>query len=119
MSSASNVKVLDMSLSEFQTLQYNNPNKVYFLDFMATWCGPCKIIKPFIHETADNCASNNDNIEFYMVICDDESSDEIVQHYNINALPTFMLFKNGKTLSSIVGMKRDDITNAVNAALGK
>ena len=93
---SNNVKQFTMSNDEFQTLQSENPNKVYFLDFMATWCGPCKLIKPFIQETADDYNKNGKDIEFYMVDSDD--NEEFVQHHNISALPTFMLFRDGKIL---------------------
>lgn len=116
---SNNVKQFNMSLDDFKNLQTENPNKVYFLDFMADWCGPCKLVKPFINELADTCANNQDDITFYMVVSDDDKNEELVQQYNINALPTFMLFKNGETLSSILGVKKDDINKAVNAALGK
>ncbi len=114
-----NIKQFTMSLEEFQELQTTNPNKVYFLDFMANWCGPCKLIKPFIQETANNYLNEGKDIEFYMVVSDDEVNEELVQHYNVNALPTFMLFKNGKTLFSITGADKTGVTNALDAVFVK
>jgi thiol-disulfide isomerase/thioredoxin len=112
-----NIKLFNMSLEEFQSLQSNNPNKVYFVDFMANWCGPCKTIKPFIQETAKNCMLEGKNIEFYMVVSDDEKNEELVQYYNITALPTFMLFKKGITLSTITGANKIEISDAIKKAI--
>ena len=116
---SNNVKLFNMTLEEFQSLQSNNPNKVYFLDFMANWCGPCKLIKPFIQETATTYINAGKDIEFYMVVSDDDENEELVQHYNVSALPTFMLFRNGETLSSVTGADKEGITKALTNIFGK
>lgn len=116
---SNNVKQFNMTLEEFQSLQSNNPNKVYFIDFMADWCGPCKLMKPFIQETATNYLNEGKDIEFYMIVSDDDENEELVQHYNVNALPTFMLFKNGEILSNITGVDKKGITNTLANIFGK
>jgi len=114
---SNNVKQFNMTLTEFKSLQSANPNRVYFLDFMANWCGPCKLIKPFIQETATSYVNEGKDVEFYMVVSDDDDNEELVQHYNVNALPTFMLFKNGKTLASITGADKEKVSQALKNAL--
>ena len=119
MSDSNNVKEFKMSLNDFQSLLSTNPNKIYFLYFMAHWCGPCKLIKSFIYETADNFIKGGKDIEFYMVVSDDGDNEELVQHYNVNALPTFIIFKGEEIHSSIVGAQKDKLTAAINESLVK
>lgn len=106
---------LNLSLNDFMNLSENNPNTLYFLDFMADWCGPCKLIKPYICEMAREL--ENKNITFLMVKSDDNDMEELVEYFNITALPTFVLFKNKNILSTIVGVDKENIRANINKYL--
>jgi thioredoxin 1 len=67
------------------------------VDFTATWCGPCQRIKPIY----ESYAQTYTGASFYKVDVDDAS--EIAEHYNIQAMPTFMFFKSGSKLDEVTG----------------
>ncbi len=67
------------------------------IDFFATWCGPCKRIAP----TYEKLAEAFPNITFLKV--DVDESGELVNMFNISAMPTFVFLKNGKEILRVEG----------------
>ncbi|KAI9818065.1 MAG: hypothetical protein M1827_000689 [Pycnora praestabilis] len=69
-------------------------------DFYADWCGPCKQIAP-MYEQLSSQLSRPNKITFAKVNVDQQQ--EIAQTYGITAMPTFMIFKNAKVVSTVRG----------------
>jgi thioredoxin 1 len=67
------------------------------IDFFATWCGPCKKIAPFY----DELAKVYPNVTFLKV--DVDESGEIVERFNVNAMPTFVFLKDSQIVKVIEG----------------
>ena len=67
------------------------------VDFFAKWCGPCKMIAPQI----DKLASSYPYVKFCKV--DVDESQELVHEFRIQAMPTFVFFKQGQSIESIQG----------------
>lgn len=83
-------------------------NDVVLVQYAATWCGNCKIMKPKFKKLA----SENENIPF--VIVDAEKLPESRKLANVTNLPTFAAFKGGKLLSQVQTNKLDALTQLVN-----
>ena len=64
-------------------------NKPFYVDFWATWCGPCKMMNPVIEQVK----SNNENLEVVKVNVDEER--DLAVKYQIRSIPTLVLFKEG------------------------
>jgi thioredoxin 1 len=88
-------------------INYSNQNKdqLVIIDFKASWCGPCKMIHPFIMELQEQYP----NIRFFEVDVDDSNHEETVSIFNITAMPTFVYMKNGTILSTVCGANKDEI----------
>lgn len=73
--------------------------KPVLVDFYADWCGPCKAMEPIVKEVAKNTEGK---VRIVKVNIDKQA--QIAQTYNINAVPTFMFFKQGKIIWRHPGM---------------
>ncbi|KAA8537910.1 hypothetical protein F0562_027510 [Nyssa sinensis] len=84
------VEAKKQTFSSFDDLLVNS-EKPILVDFYATWCGPCQFMVPILNEVSD---SMNDKI--HVVKIDTEKYPSIADKYGIEALPTFIIFKDGK-----------------------
>lgn len=75
------------------------------VDFYATWCGPCKTMHPILEQVKEKLG---DKIRIIKINVD--KHQELSGQYNIQAVPTFMLFRKGQMLHRFSGgMARVDL----------
>lgn len=84
------------SLSELDKLI--KKEKVLVVDCYGTWCPPCKRMMPIVES-----ASNKFTGKATIVKVDVDKAPDISKKYSIRSLPTFMVFKNGKLVSTQTG----------------
>ena len=70
-----------------------------FVDFYADWCGPCKMLAPFVEEASEQVS----DVTFLKVNVDSEP--ELASEFGIMSIPTLMIFKNGKLVAKDMGFK--------------
>lgn len=70
------------------------------VDFWATWCGPCKMIAPFVTEIANE---NEGRIKIGKINVDEEP--ELAVRFKISSIPTLMLFEKGQVKDMLVGYR--------------
>ena len=68
-----------------------NDDRPVVVDFHAVWCGPCKVQSPVLKEIV---AEMGDRVRVIKV--DVDQNPEIAGRYNIQGVPTLMIFKNGE-----------------------
>ncbi len=69
-----------------------------FVDFWASWCGPCKQVAPEVARVAENVAG-----ETLVLKVDTEANPTLSQRYNVRSIPMFMVFKRGKPVDQRAG----------------
>ena len=75
------------------------------VDFWATWCGPCRMMAPIVAEIA---AEYDGKVTVGKINVDDEP--ELANAFDIDSIPTLMVFKNGEVAGTLVGLrKKEDI----------
>lgn len=80
------------------------------VDFWAEWCMPCRMLTPTIDALADEFQGK---VKVGKV--DTDSNKNISVKYQISAIPTVILFKDGQVKKKFVGLtSKDDLTRAVN-----
>jgi len=107
------MSVLPSTIDEFTTYSTNNSSTLIVIVFKATWCGPCKTIKPYIEYLKDNYK----NVEFHEIDIEDEDVETITNTFNIKKVPTFLYYKNGNICSSLIGTNKGIIEELVNEHL--
>ena len=68
------------------------------VDFFAEWCGPCKAMAPALDQVATEMKG-----KVKIVKVDVDQSPITAQAYRISAMPTMMIFKDGKVVDQHVG----------------
>ena len=67
------------------------------VDFNATWCGPCRMLKPILEEYSETAT---------IKVCsvDVDNNENLARTYNIYSIPCLILFENGKEIKRNVGL---------------
>ena len=70
------------------------------VDFWASWCGPCRMLGPVIAELAEEYEGK---VKVGKVNVDEE--EELAMEYNVQSIPTVLLFKGGEVVEQSLGFK--------------
>lgn len=104
--------VLEFTDSNFQS-EVVESDKPVLVDFWATWCGPCKMIAPTIEELAGDYEG-----KARIGKVDIDQNQEVAMQHSIQAIPTILLFKDGKVVNRFQGVSpKDKLAEALDAAL--
>ena len=76
-----------------------NSEKTVLLDFYADWCGPCRMVAPFVHEIAE------ENPQYLVGKINVDDEPELAAAYDIMTIPTLVVLKGGKTVNQVSGVR--------------
>jgi thioredoxin 1 len=92
-------KVVSISDSDFDSSVVGSSTPA-LVDFWAEWCQPCKMLAPTVEELAEEYQGR---LLVGKVNVDDNPST--ATKFGIRGIPTLLLFKNGKVVQQLVGVK--------------
>ena len=70
------------------------------VDFYATWCGPCKMLTPVLHEISD------ERSEASFIEIDVDEAQDIAKKFEVTSLPTVVFLKDGKEMNRFIGVRQ-------------
>ena len=101
------MSVFNIDPANFEEKVTNSDSPV-LVDFWASWCGPCTMMSPIVEQLAEE----HPEIAVGKVNVDD--APELAQRFQISAIPTLVLFKDGKAVDMSVGVKsKDDLEDFI------
>ncbi|MGB9664703.1 MAG: thioredoxin [Ignavibacteria bacterium] len=92
-----NMKPIVVTDETFKQEVLESPIPV-LVDFWAIWCGPCRLIAPVVEELAKEY---DGKMKFAKL--DVDVNQKTAMEYGIRSIPTLLIFKNGKVVSSVIG----------------
>lgn len=99
-----------MGMETFSTILKGE--KPVLVDFFAEWCGPCKMMAPELKKFA----ATNKNLRVLKV--DIDKNRATAEAFNIQGVPTLILFKNGKIIWRQSGaMNANQLSGIINSKL--
>ena len=91
--------LIEVSDSNFEVEVLQSPVPV-LVDFFGEHCGPCRMLKPLLVALAE---SMGDSVK--IVTVDVAVNERLVSDYRISAVPTLIVFRDGKERDRMVGLK--------------
>ena len=90
-----------------------NSDMPVLVDFWAEWCGPCRIVGPIVEQLAQSLEGK---VKVFKLNVD--QNQEIAMKYNVQSIPSLVLFKNGKEIARTIGLSpKEKYEKFVNNAL--
>lgn len=96
---------------ELQNVMKAAGDNLVVVDFFATWCGPCKIIKPKVDELSAELKQD----KVVIVKVDVDEVEELTNDYGISSMPTFILLKKGEKVDEMTGTNLDKLRQIIEA----
>lgn len=102
----------DVTTTDFQAqvMQVSHTQPV-LVDFWATWCAPCKTLKPVLEQLAQDYGG-----AFVLAKVDIDKEAMLASHHGVRSVPTVLLYKNGQPVDGFTGAQPE---GAIRALLAK
>ncbi|XP_013417153.1 thioredoxin [Lingula anatina] len=93
--------------SQLMDIIKSSGNTLVVVDFYATWCGPCRVIGPFLEKLEQEFP----HVKFVKVDVDEYG--EFAEQEGIEVMPTLYFYKKGKKVDEMAGANRDKLRELV------
>ncbi|KAJ3322798.1 hypothetical protein HDV06_002659 [Boothiomyces sp. JEL0866] len=97
----------NLSVAEYKEITESNP--LVFFKVGATWCPPCKVIKPVFHGLEKKYSAKFISID----VDTSNGNEQFATEYNVQAYPTFLVFYKGKLIQSLMGAHKKSLEDMV------
>jgi len=92
--------LLHLTETDFDQVLNTAGDKPVMVDFWAPWCGPCRMVGPFVEQIAEEY-----NGKAVVAKVDVDEQPALAARFQVMTIPTIMVFKNGEVIERTVGAK--------------
>ena len=93
--------VITVTAENFEEEVLNSKVPV-LVDFWASWCGYCRMLAPLIEQVSEEVT----DAKFCKL--DTDNDPDLADKYDVNSLPTLLVFKNGELVDRSIGFVQKD-----------
>jgi thioredoxin 1 len=90
-------ELIEFNETNFES-EVKNSDIPVMIDFWAAWCGPCRMIAPFVKEAA---TTYNGKLKVGKI--DVDKNQKIATEYAIMSIPAVLFFKGGQVVDQVIG----------------
>ena len=91
------MSVLQINKNNFDLVK--NSEKKVLIDFYADWCGPCKMVSPFVDQIAE------ENPQYLVAKINVDEEPELAAAFGVSSIPTLVVMKDGQILNQSMGAR--------------
>ena len=91
------MSVINVTKANFDEIK--NSEKPVLLDFYADWCGPCRMVAPFVHEIAE------ENPQYVVGKINVDDEPELAMAFDVMTIPTLVVVKGGEVVNQVSGVR--------------
>ena len=91
------MSVLQINKNNFDLVK--NSDKKVLLDFFADWCGPCKMVSPFVDQIAE------ENPQYLICKINVDEEPELASAFGVASIPTLVVMKDGQIINQSMGAR--------------
>ena len=96
------------SVEQFNHIMSEAGSKPLVIDFTASWCPPCQMIKPIFEQLAKDYEG-----KAVLVKVDVDEMDVLAAEFGINCMPTFKIVKGGQVVDQLEGASKDGLVQLI------
>ena len=91
------MSIMHVNKENFPTVKTSE--KTVLLDFYADWCGPCRMVAPFVEEIAE------ENPQYLVGKINVDNEPELAQMFGVETIPTLVVLKGGNVVRQTSGAR--------------
>ena len=91
------MSVINVTKANFDEIK--SSEKPVLLDFYADWCGPCRMVAPFVHEIAE------ENPQYVVGKINVDDEPELAMAFDVLTIPTLVVIKGGEVVNQVSGVR--------------